>query len=71
MATPRRLLHRALDGLSDGRVTLADGASATVHGDGLPWVRIGHRSAMGNQQTLFAMPGYRSPGRMPTQGSAR
>lgn len=46
MATPRRLLHRALDGLGDGEVTLAEGATTTVHGDGLPRVRIEvHRPA--------------------------
>lgn len=46
MATPRRLLHRALDSLGEGQVTLAEGASATVHGDGLPRVRIDvHRAA--------------------------
>ncbi|MCY4015109.1 MAG: cyclopropane-fatty-acyl-phospholipid synthase [Gammaproteobacteria bacterium] len=46
MATPRRLLHRALDGLDDGQVTLAEGANATVHGDGQPCVRIEvHRPA--------------------------
>ena len=46
MATPRRLLHRALDGLDDGQVMLAEGATATVHGDGQPRVRIEvHRPA--------------------------
>ena len=46
MATPRRLLHRALDGLGTGQVTLAEGATATVHGDGQPRVRIDvHRAA--------------------------
>lgn len=46
MATPRRLLHRALDGLDDGQVTLAEGATATVHGDGQPRLRIDvHRPA--------------------------
>ena len=46
MATPRRLLQRALDGLGDGQVTLADGTTATVHGDGQPCVRIDvHRPA--------------------------
>ena len=46
MATPRRLLHRALDGLGNGQVTLAEGATATVHGDGQPRVRIEvHRPA--------------------------
>lgn len=40
MATPRRLLHRALDGLGNGQITLAEGANATVHGDGQPRVRI-------------------------------
>ena len=45
MATPRRLLHRALDGLGEGQVTLAEGATATVHGDGLPRVRIDVRRA--------------------------
>ena len=46
MATPRRLLHRALDGLGNGQVTLAEGATATVHGDGRARVRIEvHRPA--------------------------
>lgn len=70
MATPRRLLHRALDGFGDGRVTLAEGASATVRGDGLPCVRIDHRSAISDWQMLFAAPRYASPGRLPAQGPA-
>lgn len=46
MATPRRLLQRALDGLGNGQVTLAEGATATVHGDGQACVRIEvHRPA--------------------------
>ena len=46
MAMPRRLLHRALEGLGNGQVTLAEGATATVYGDGLPRARIEvHRPA--------------------------
>ena len=37
---PRRLLHRALDGLSGGAVTVVDGGAETVHGGGDPAVRI-------------------------------
>ena len=46
MTTPRRLLHRALDGLGNGQVTLAERATTTVHGDGQPRVRVEvHRPA--------------------------
>ena len=38
--TARRLLHRALDGLRGGTVTVVDGGAETVHGSGDPAVRI-------------------------------
>ena len=83
MATPRRLSHRPLDGLGDCQVTLAEGATATVHGDVQPRVRVEvHRPAfcycedgfrelaISGAQMLFAMPGYRGPVRLPAQEAA-
>ena len=82
MATPRRLLHRALDGLGDGLAALAECAIATVHGEGLPRVRIQvHHpvfcrrvvlgGASGKSCVHSAMPGDTGPPRLPAQGGPR
>jgi len=49
----RRLLHRALDGLRGGTVTVVDGGAETVHGGGDPAVRIVVNSPAFYRRTVF------------------